>query len=337
MATWDNVKSNVTSISRDKAQRIEFHEATKPQTAFKTLSSSQSISTKSLQSNSGKLVSKTKTIDDPISGPNPGLCSPSIVASLMQWKKIVRGGTGLYNQGNTCFLNSILQCLLYTPPLSQGLLDESLSNIIFRNLSQRSVLRYYHKVVTDVWSSTPSKVVSPRLLVQNIRQVGRQFRPMRQEDAHEFLRQLIDTMHEEILKANNIKLSDGKISETSFISRIFGGHLRSELKCPLCPYKSHTYNHFQDLSLEVTGKIRSVTEALEAFMKKEKLDIGNEWKCDGCKKKVAASKQLSIARSPPVLVLHLKRFAFGNTNGKIRIVVHHGNSVHSGHYVAYVK
>jgi hypothetical protein len=76
---------------------------------------------------------------------------------------------------------------------------------------------------------------------------------------------------------------------------------------------------------------------------------------------------MKIRTPPPVLVLHLKRFSFGGSFGKINkhinfdehmqlahepddsgerksvkysligIVVHHGHSVHSGHYVAFVK
>ena len=78
-------------------------------------------------------------------------------------------------------------------------------------------------------------------------------------------------------------------------------------------------------------------------------------------------KQLSICRSPNILVIQLKRFSFGGSIGKITkpigfelnlniqcnnltsgsvekvpygligIVVHHGTSIHSGHYVAFVK
>ena len=112
------------------------------------------------------------------------------------------------------------------------------------------------RLAVDIWEpSAPTKSISPRSMVQNIRRVGRQFRPMRQEDAHEYLRQLLDCMHEEVLKANNVKTSDGKISETTLISRTFGGYLCNELKCSLCTYSSKTYNHFQDLSLEVSGGI----------------------------------------------------------------------------------
>ena len=116
----------------------------------------------------------------------------------------------------------------------------------------------FSRLVMEIWAPTDAvKSISPRSMVQNIRRVGRQFRNMRQEDAHEYLRQLLDCMHEEILKSRNIKTCDGKIAETTLISRVFGGYLLSELQCSKCKYSSKTYNHFQDLSLEVSGGISS--------------------------------------------------------------------------------
>ncbi|RYY82578.1 hypothetical protein EON63_12995 [archaeon] len=70
-----------------------------------------------------------------------------------------------------------------------------------------------------------------------------------QEDAHEYLRQLIDCMHEEIIKhnrkINSDKSVDKSVEKSSLIQQIFGGTLCNMLACNKCGYKSKTYNSFQ--------------------------------------------------------------------------------------------
>ena len=44
------------------------------------------------------------------------------------WSKIKKTGVGLLNIGNNCYLNATLQCLAYTPPLSQWLIGKPHSN-----------------------------------------------------------------------------------------------------------------------------------------------------------------------------------------------------------------
>lgn len=40
----------------------------------------------------------------------------------LKWTQVHRIGAGLQNMGNTCFLNSALQCLTYTAPFANYML-----------------------------------------------------------------------------------------------------------------------------------------------------------------------------------------------------------------------
>lgn len=107
-----------------------------------------------------------------------------------------------------------------------------------------------------------------------------------------------------------------RLDETTFVHRMFGGYLRSQVCCTKCNYKSNTYDPFLDLSLEVSSKkVNSVYNALNEYMRKETLDTANKWKCSGCKKKVCATKQLTCFRPPVSLCIQLKRFSFGGGMG----------------------
>lgn len=63
------------------------------------------------------------------SGGGDGVPAPQKVLFPMErlslkWERVYRVGAGLHNLGNTCFLNSTIQCLTYTPPLANYLLSK---------------------------------------------------------------------------------------------------------------------------------------------------------------------------------------------------------------------
>ena len=57
---------------------------------------------------------------DGIDSPQKVLFSPERLN--LKWTQGHRIGAGLQNMGNTCFLNSALQCLTYTPPFANYML-----------------------------------------------------------------------------------------------------------------------------------------------------------------------------------------------------------------------
>eukprot|EP00934_Nitzschia_sp_Nitz4_P004101 Nitzschia sp. Nitz4//scaffold33_size148984//111651//114677//NITZ4_002942-RA/size148984-processed-gene-0.177-mRNA-1//-1//CDS//3329548469//4091//frame0 len=290
---------------------------------------------------------RANSTDGELNLPQRGLCDEQMVLQAHKWKDehvyvhqvIPRG---LSNLGNTCFLNSILQCLAYLPPLFQSLvsINESIAKQKqnHKKLSQgqkitASMCALFHKV--HGVGRRGDNAIAPEAIVKALPTLascgsrnGYKFRPGRQEDAHEFLVHLLDAMHDGELRAAGInqhisgwrdRLPATRLDETTFVHRIFGGYFRSQVKCPSCSFRSNTYDPFLDLSLEVSKKSsNSVLYALQEFTRKEKLDADNQWKCSGCKKYVCPTKQLTVFRPPLSLCIQLKRFAFGGgLNGRV--------------------
>lgn len=365
-------KSTSENGAQAKRRKLEFVLPKNPKNGF-----GATVASVVGSNNAAVLATSNAANQDTKSRDEFGLFDPALVSRYLKWNKVVRVGPGFYNDGNSCYLNSTLQCLMYLPPLIQIFQTEG-SNAL-KNISSppayamKPICELFRLLVNEVWpqlnETRNGRAISPRGMTTTIRRVGKQFRPFRQEDAHEYLRQLLDVMHEEVLKANGLKTSDGKKAETTFISRIFGGHLSNTLTCSKCQFVSETRNHFLDLSLEIRQNVTSVEAALAAFTKQEQLSAGNEWKCEKCLQRVRAVKQMKVAQWPSVLVIHLKRFAGGglfglhgggskitkkisfpmqwttpsSSSGKgvdydlTGVIVHHGHSTNSGHYIAYVK
>ncbi|KAA8524095.1 hypothetical protein F0562_010474 [Nyssa sinensis] len=284
---------------------------------------------------------------------------------------------GLKNLGNTCYLNSVLQCLTYTPPLANFCLKNQHSSFCdYATESDRKrecpfcILekRIVRSLSIDQTLDTPSKINSC------LRIFSEHFRCGRQEDAHEFLRYVIDACHNTCLRLKKLQQQRRKgglknggdgFNGSSVVREIFGGALQSQVKCLSCGKESNKIDDIMDISLDVLHS-SSLKDALQKFFQPEVLDGNNEYNCENCKKLVAAKKQMSIFQAPNVLVIQLKRFE-GIFGGKIDkaiafeeilvlssymckasqdphpeynlfgTIVHSGYSPDSGHYYAYIK
>lgn len=69
--------------------------------------------------------------------------------------------------------------------------------------------------------------------------------PGQQEDAHEFLRYLLEGMEKAYLTRREATKLDSYSKETTPINQIFGGYIRTEVKCLQCKHISTTFQHFQ--------------------------------------------------------------------------------------------
>nr|XP_023023575.1 ubiquitin carboxyl-terminal hydrolase 36 [Leptinotarsa decemlineata] len=268
-------------------------------------------------------------------------------------------GAGMVNMGNTCYLNSTLQALFHVPALANWLMSDKEHLAQCQDSGGLCIICAMRKTLIDAQQRS-SNTIRPVLIYNRLRLVCRNMIPGRQEDAHEFLRHLVEAMEKAYLsRFKDSSQFDSKIKETTPLNQILGGYLRSAVRCLKCGHVSTTFQHFQDLLLDIR-KAHTLDEALELYFAREKLD-DETYHCESCQKKVQATKQFSLERAPMVLCIQLKRFSISNNKiakpimfrerldltrysrqrpnvpliyRLVSIVTHMGPTVSCGHYTA---
>ncbi|XP_041980648.1 ubiquitin carboxyl-terminal hydrolase 3-like [Aricia agestis] len=248
-------------------------------------------------------------------------------------KKIV----GLKNLGNTCFMNAVLQSLNniqeFSCYFSQLPSLEVKTNGRSKVYHSRSYTRQemsdvvmaeeLRKVLINLnTGGCGSKgAISPECLFLVIWKVVPRFRGYQQQDAHEFLRYMLDRLHTELLQLLPPDRADGsfvpRAPSASIVTAVFGGTLQSEVRCLSCGTESKKLDPFLDLSLELPDAGRHdapvpLADCLASFVQVEELADTERYFCSSCKCKQKSTKQFWIRRLPNVLCLHLKRFRWHN-------------------------
>ncbi|KAI3806690.1 hypothetical protein L1987_22604 [Smallanthus sonchifolius] len=292
-----------------------------------------------------------------------GLFPYEMFIKLYNWKHVELKPCGLKNCGNSCYANAVLQCLIHTPPLTAYLL-EGLHSKACEKRGWCFTCEFEGLVMKAKGGISP---LSPIRILTHIENIGSNLGHGKEEDAHEFLRYVIDALQSVCIKESRKKSLNAIEEETTLIGLTFGGYLRSKIICIKCGGKSEQNERMMDLTVEIEGDIRTLEEALDKFTRTEILDGENKYKCNRCKSYEKAKKKFTLLEAPNVLTIALKRFQsgkFGKLNKSIHfpeildmapyvsgksdkspiyslygVVVHVDtmNATFSGHYVCYVK
>ncbi|KAK0400686.1 hypothetical protein QR680_015395 [Steinernema hermaphroditum] len=281
-------------------------------------------------------------------------------------------GCGLVNPSNDCFMNAVLQALVHTPPLCRFVREKH--NIEMCSVD-RCGLCAFHRHINLVFNSVSDQPIRAKGMKMMVKKVLPQHFNGNQEDAHETLCLLLDTLEPPMPpRSANIppslppKIVSKKSSNA--IEQIFGGTVRNRIKCRNCSGFTIGYERIRELNLSMHQRLKGnngqpvrLTTLLQDHFARDVID---EFNCVHCKHRGPAYRFSRILRAPSVLIIQLKRFdCFGR---KIRYpvqaemtldmraymvpvseqqqpvhytlsgnIVHYGSSLDYGHYVTVTR
>jgi ubiquitin C-terminal hydrolase len=212
------------------------------------------------------------------------------------------GPAGVGNLGNTCYLNSILQCLHATSNFASLLCRRSSGTRI--GAAHLCYQQFRHVLASMSFSYRP--FVTPASFHRSL---PSPFCGFSQQDATEVLRLLLD-MCSQCEGEDRRKLVEG----------VFGGIGSATVTCSGCGTSSVTREPFTDLSVSFgessAAHSPTVTECLKGLFTVERLTGDAAFSCAACGGLRDATRELAIVSPPAHLIVTLNRFGFDVATGK---------------------
>jgi ubiquitin C-terminal hydrolase len=251
------------------------------------------------------------------------------------------------NLGNTCYLNSVLQCFI--------------NNSTFQELIKNYDLPFVNelkKIIVDL-TDNDQYIAQPFNLSSLCEYFS--FRKFEQQDAHEciilFLELLIKNCpyQTKILNEDN---SWDKFDTSPFVP-IYHGQTKNCIKCLKCKTVKNVFEEYNSINLNVPLEKSNLTDLFLKYLEKEvHNDTANLYYCETCKNNEVCEKKISLYRLPKILIIVLKRYTFTGSKivsevtfePKIKIreslsndikdyhlqsIINHTGNLYNGHYTNY--
>lgn len=254
--------------------------------------------------------------------------------SLAKTRFEEKGLSGLVNVGNTCFMNSILQCLSHTLKMTDFFLSCQFKNEDKEHLNVRreewKFVMCYLNLVINLWES--NGVLKPKSFLNALCKFEPKYTPRTQQDSHECLLHILDILHKglsyEIIVdiIGEVENEADKLMKKSIecwtecfkknyssIVDFFYGQVFDAIQCKKCCAIDTVFTPYNTLAVDICGD-DLITCLGEYF---NPIDI-RTWRCEqpNCsgKEEVGCCKKTSLWTLPNYLIIQLKRF--NNNNSK---------------------
>jgi len=239
---------------------------------------------------------------------------------------------GLKNLGNTCYMNSIIQCISHLGFLNDE--NEDLKNQCIKTVHKNDfeLMQQWLKLQKSLRIENVDKRVNPidfyKCFIVKLQKNGYYFVGFDQNDAGEFMTILFDLLHKCLEYKVNLQIS-GEIKNNydkiavesikcwktffenkySYIVKSTYSQLLNITNCPECDYMTNNHDPIQIISLHMKKGLKTLYDLLNDYTNLEILDNDNTWKCDKCKKNVNPEKKSVFWNLSDILIFQIKRYS----------------------------
>jgi len=235
---------------------------------------------------------------------------------------------GLRNLGNTCFINTSLQCLLHCDNFISRFLDFYETN----NLNHPTpISNSIYNLIMRYSKASDNSSISPEEVKNAIAYKHRIYSGFSQHDSQEFIRKLLEELSIElntvsekkpykILNEKNEQKNKKELNieydrifrerENSIIIDTFYGQTISIFQCLECNYESFSFEKFLDIPLILGESFndQDLSKLLVKFFEGEIIQWESPCSNITCKKKSMHKKNPRISILPDVLIFSLQRY-----------------------------
>lgn len=209
---------------------------------------------------------------------SPALSGPMTRGRTQKSGKTV-GTVGLTNLGNTCYMNSALQCIRSVEELTKYFLsDEANNELNTENPLGKGghIALVYNSLLRELYKEPPPASIAPRQFKNTFGKYFGSFSGYGQQDSQEFLGILLDALQEDLNRVKKkpyIEKPDStdemvgnpdalrkmaeevwnitKRRDDSVIGDLFTGMYKSTLVCPVCDKVSITFDPFSTVTVQL--------------------------------------------------------------------------------------
>ncbi|XP_013375312.1 PREDICTED: ubiquitin carboxyl-terminal hydrolase 40 isoform X1 [Chinchilla lanigera] len=211
--------------------------------------------------------------------------------------------SGIRNQGGTCYLNSLLQTLHFTPEFREALFSlgpEELGSLEDKDKPDAKVRiiplqlqrLFAQLLLLDQSAASTADLTDSFGWTSN--------EEMRQHDVQELNRILFSALETSLVGTSGHDL----------INRLYHGTVVNQIVCKECKNISEKQEDFLDLTVAVKN-VSGLEDALwNMYVEEEVFDCDNLYHCGTCDRLVKAAKSAKLRKLPPFLTVSLLRFNF---------------------------